>query len=118
MSSFAQKYARLILAARVCLSGIYTLAYVVSFIIYFCQVSEPKKTDEQGRQEEQAKLRDRAAEALMDLYEVVMRDFYAEQSARSGFTYTFNSCDLICYVHWWVGLRSLTPSQNSRLTGL
>lgn len=78
-------FARLIVAARACLSEILILAYVASFIIYFCQVSEPKKTDEQGRQEEQAKLEERAAEALMDLYEVVMRDFYAEQSARSGF---------------------------------
>lgn len=85
LSSFAPKYARLIVSATVRLSEIDTLAYIVSFIIYFCQVSEPKKTDEQGRQDEQAKLEERAAEALMDLYEVVMRDFYAEQSARSGF---------------------------------
>jgi hypothetical protein len=85
LSSFAQKYARLIVAATVRLCELDTLAYVVSFIIYFCQVSEPKKTDEQGRQDEQVKLEERAAEALMDLYEVVMRDFYAEQSARSGF---------------------------------
>lgn len=99
------------------LSEIDTLAYIVSFIIYFCQVSEPKKTDEQGRQDEQAKLEERAAEALMDLYEVVMRDFYAEQSARSGFyiyiQYLWS--DLLCSL---VGrLCSLTSSQNTWPTG-
>lgn len=84
-TSSLSSLARLTVAAKVRLSEIDILAFVPSFIIYVCQVSEPKKTDEQGRQEEQAKLEERAAEALMDLYEVVMRDFYAEQSARSGF---------------------------------
>lgn len=47
------------------------------------QVSEPKKADDDiGRQEEELKMHESAARALVDLYEVVMRDFLADLELR------------------------------------
>jgi len=47
------------------------------------QVSEPKKADDDsGRQEEELKMHESAARALVDLYEVVMRDFLADAELR------------------------------------
>lgn len=46
------------------------------------QVTEPKKDDENGRHEEESKLHESAIGALVDLYEVVMRDFIMDSNLR------------------------------------
>jgi hypothetical protein len=48
------------------------------------QVSEPKKAaDDSGRHDEEQKMQENAVRALVDLYEVVMRDFLADMELRS-----------------------------------
>lgn len=48
------------------------------------QVSEPKKAPEDsGRHDEELKMQENAVRALVDLYEVVMRDFLADMELRS-----------------------------------
>ena len=47
------------------------------------QESKPKKApDDVGRQDEELKMQENAVRALVDLYEVVMRDFLADMELR------------------------------------
>nr|XP_024357146.1 callose synthase 9-like isoform X3 [Physcomitrium patens] len=48
-------------------------------------VTEPKKDDEDGRHEEESKLHESAIGALVDLYEVVMRDFIMDSNLRANY---------------------------------
>lgn len=51
--------------------------------MFMVQVAVPKKSDDEaGRQEEELKMHENAARALVDLYEVVMRDFLVDSEAR------------------------------------
>lgn len=46
------------------------------------QASEPKKKEEKDRVDEKANMREAAVRTLLDLYEVVMRDFVVDPNLR------------------------------------
>ncbi len=52
------------------------------WLIFLIQAAEPQKKEDKERQEEEAKTRDAAEQALMDLYEVVMQDFMIDPELR------------------------------------
>ena len=51
-------------------------------LLLVIQASEPKKKEEKDRLDEEAQMRDAAVRSLLDLYEVVMRDFIVDPNLR------------------------------------